>query len=104
MFDAATIERYRGYFIALLEELVSARGQAGNRMELLPAAEKHRLLVEWNDTQREYPSETCVHVLFEEQVEKTPEAPAVVFEGELSATASSMHARTGLRMTSSRGA
>ncbi|MGH7411479.1 MAG: non-ribosomal peptide synthetase, partial [Candidatus Methylomirabilis sp.] len=45
-------------------------------------AERHRILVEWNQTEREYPRETTVHGLFEEQVERTPEAGAVVFEGE----------------------
>src|SRR5262249_9757191 len=29
------------------------------------------LLYEWNETQAEYPSESCVHELFEQQVERT---------------------------------
>jgi amino acid adenylation domain-containing protein len=36
--------------------------------------------VEWNDTESEYPSDKCIHQLFEEQVERTPDAVAVVFE------------------------
>ena len=42
----------------------------------MTAAERHQLLVEWNDTTRDYPHE-CVHRLFEEQVERTPDAVAV---------------------------
>src|SRR6201995_2222853 len=47
---------------------------------VLPEAERHQLLYEWNDTQAEYPQDKCIHQLFEEQVARTPEATAVVFE------------------------
>ncbi len=42
-------------------------------------AERHQLLVEWNDTATEYPRDRCVHELFEEQAAQTPDAVAVVF-------------------------
>ena len=42
--------------------------------------ERNSCCMEWNETEREYPEDKCVHELFEEQVEKTPEAMAVVFE------------------------
>ncbi|WP_293106988.1 AMP-binding protein, partial [Moorena sp. SIO3I6] len=38
--------------------------------------------MKWNDTQVEDPLDKCIHQLFEEQVEKTPEVVAAVFEGE----------------------
>jgi len=41
-------------------------------------AERHRLLVEWNQTQRDYPREKCLHQLIEEQAEKLAAWPAVV--------------------------
>ena len=44
--------------------------------------ERHRVLYEWNDTKIEFPSGRCVHELFEQQVDKTPDATAVVFEDE----------------------
>src|SRR5436190_8885870 len=47
--------------------------------EVLTAAERHRLLVEWNNTTADFPDNACVHHLFEAQVEKTPGANAVVF-------------------------
>ena len=46
-------------------------------LPLLTTAEKHRLLVEWNDTQKAYPKDQCIHQLFELQVERSPEAIAV---------------------------
>jgi amino acid adenylation domain-containing protein len=50
--------------------------------QLLTDIEKHKLLVEWNNTYRDYPQDKCIHELFEATVEQTPEAVAVVFEGE----------------------
>ena len=50
--------------------------------ESLTDAERHKLLVEWNNTTREYPQNKCIHQLFEEQVKRTPDAIAVVFEGQ----------------------
>jgi amino acid adenylation domain-containing protein len=50
--------------------------------ESLTDAQRHKLLVEWNNTTREYPHDKCIHQLFEEQVKRTPDAIAVVFEGE----------------------
>jgi non-ribosomal peptide synthetase component F len=46
----------------------------------LSKAERHKILVEWNNTQADYPKDKCIHQLFDEQVERTPNAIAVVFE------------------------
>ena len=46
----------------------------------LSEAERRILLVEWNDTKRDYPHDICLQRLFEEQVQKMPDAPAVEFE------------------------
>lgn len=50
--------------------------------KLLTETERHKLLVEWNNTESDYPQDKCIHRLFEAIVERTPEAVAVVFEGE----------------------
>jgi surfactin family lipopeptide synthetase A len=47
---------------------------------LLTETEQHQIVVEWNDTWTDYPREKCVHELIEEQVARTPDAVAVVFE------------------------
>ncbi|MDJ0901106.1 MAG: amino acid adenylation domain-containing protein [Xenococcus sp. MO_188.B8] len=80
LFDAATITQMAGHFQTLLSAIVENPQQRVGELPLLTPAEKHQLLVEWNDTKSEYPSDKCIHQLFEEQVEKTPDAVAVVFE------------------------
>jgi amino acid adenylation domain-containing protein len=54
--------------------------ESNSRRLLLTTTERERLLVEWNDTYAEYPTDRCVHQLFEEQVGRTPDATAVIFE------------------------
>ena len=47
----------------------------------MSAGEREQVLVEWNQTQTEFPSD-CIHELFEEQVERDSPAVAVEFEGQ----------------------
>jgi len=82
LFDAATIGRMSGHFQTLLEGIVTNPQQRVSELSLLTEAERHQLLVEWNDTQAEFPQDKCIHQLFEEQVEQTPDAVAVVFEDQ----------------------
>ena len=82
LFDAGTIERLAGHFVTLLESIVANPQQRISQLPLLTQPEQHQLLVEWNDTQADYPQDKCIHQLFEEQVERTPDAVAVVFENE----------------------
>src|SRR6185369_16646552 len=51
-----------------------------SRVQLLSPIERQQLLVEWNQT--EFSREWCIHELFEAQVERTPEAVALVFGGK----------------------
>ncbi|WP_248277637.1 non-ribosomal peptide synthetase/type I polyketide synthase [Brasilonema sp. UFV-L1] len=82
LFDAATISRILGYFQTLVEGIITHPEQRLFELPLLSEAEQHQLLVEWNNTQADYPQDKCIHQLFEAQVEKTPDAVAVVFEEE----------------------
>jgi len=82
LFDETTIARIAGHWQTLLEGVVADPAQHIALLPLLTEAERHQLLVEWNTTQAEYPKDQCIHQLFEVQVECTPEAVAVVFEGE----------------------
>src|SRR5579859_2971774 len=82
LFDAATITRMAEHFKTLLEGIVADPQQRLSELPMLSAAERQQLLVEWNATQVEYPQHLCIHQLFEQQVERTPEAVAVVFEDQ----------------------
>jgi len=80
LFERATVERYLGYLRTLLEGMVTDETQAIERLRLMPEGERQQVLYEWNATRVEYPREKLVHELFEEQVEQTPDAVAVVHE------------------------
>ncbi|MEH2041206.1 non-ribosomal peptide synthetase [Nostoc sp.] len=82
LFDATTIERMVGHFQTLLEGIVNNPEQRLADLPLLTPKEEQQILVEWNDTQQEYPQETCLHQLFVAQVQRTPDAIAVEFAGE----------------------
>jgi len=81
LFEHATIERMVRHFEVLLEAIVFDPERNVSSYSMLTEQEEHQLLVEWNDTQADYPSDQCVHELFEAQVERTPDAVAVVHEG-----------------------
>ncbi|HEX8433205.1 MAG TPA: amino acid adenylation domain-containing protein, partial [Longimicrobium sp.] len=82
LFEQDTVERFVAYLRRALEEMVAGERRPVERLELLPPVERARVVEEWNSTGTEYPEGSCLHELFEEQVERTPEAVAVVFEGE----------------------
>jgi amino acid adenylation domain-containing protein/non-ribosomal peptide synthase protein (TIGR01720 family) len=82
MFDAPTITRMAGHLKNLFEAVAADAGQAVAELPLLSEAERRQLLVEWNDTGRVYPPADCIHRLFERQVERTPDATALVFDDE----------------------
>ena len=80
LFDGSTIERMGNHFQNLLSAIVENPAQNVNELPILGATERHQLLVEWNNTTVDYPQEKCIHQLFEVQVERTPDAVALVFE------------------------
>src|SRR6266702_2460692 len=80
LFEPSTVERYLNHFRILLQSMVDDDTQTVDKLPLLTSTERHQLLYEWNDTAAEFPSDKCVHQLFEEQAAKAPEATAVVFE------------------------
>jgi len=82
LFDASTIARMAEHFQTLLEAVVANPQQKVSSLPLLTIQERHQLLIEWNNTTKEYPQDKCIHQLFEEQVERSPDTVAVVFEGE----------------------
>jgi amino acid adenylation domain-containing protein/thioester reductase-like protein len=82
LFDPATIQRMLKHLHALLQDIVSDPLKPVSSYSLLDESERGQLLVEWNETQTDYPRDLCIHDLVQEQVRRTPNAVAVQFEDE----------------------
>ena len=80
LFKQATIERYLGYFKNILRSMIADDTQAIDRLSILPETERDHLLREFNRTLAEYPKEVPLAQLVEQQVERTPDAVAVVYD------------------------
>ncbi|MFD2168460.1 amino acid adenylation domain-containing protein [Tumebacillus lipolyticus] len=74
-----TIERMSGHFLTLLAALSTEPSRSLAEVSLLTDVERNQLLVEWNRTETPYPS-ASMQQLFEEQVNRTPDAVAVIYE------------------------
>jgi amino acid adenylation domain-containing protein len=81
-FDNDAVSRMLGHLQTLLSGIVANPQGRVCELPMLTEREKQQLLVEWNNTLAEYPQDKCIHQLFEEQVIRSPDAVAVVFEGE----------------------
>ncbi len=81
--DRAAAERLAAQVEALLEDAVARPEAPVGTLSLLGEAERHRLLVEFNDTAADLPRAERIHDLFEAQVARTPDAAALAFGGEV---------------------
>ncbi|MDM3856894.1 MAG: amino acid adenylation domain-containing protein [Aphanizomenon gracile PMC649.10] len=82
LFEPETIARMINHFQNLLTAIVKTPKQRIGLLPMLSQQEQHQLLVEWNDTKTDYPTDKCIHQVFEEQVQKTPDAVAIVFANQ----------------------
>jgi len=81
LFDATTIDRLTGQLERLLTAAVEAPERTVAELPLLPDAERHQLLLEWNDTVVECDEPTLIHELFAAWAQRTPGAVAAVCGG-----------------------
>ncbi len=79
LFDAPSITRMAQHWVSLLHALVAGDEQRIGELPMLAAEEQQVLLRAWNQTAQAYPTEQGIHQLIEEQVRRTPDAPALVF-------------------------
>jgi len=82
LWDEPTIARLAGHFWTLLAAAVAEPDRRLSELSLLTEAERRQMLIEWNRTAADFPSDKCVHELFEEQAARDPDAPAVVHRDE----------------------
>ena len=78
LFDADTVDRFIQHYIFLMESVVFQPELHISEIPIVTGAERRQLLQEWNDTATDYPHNKCLPQLFEEQVERTPDAIAVI--------------------------
>jgi amino acid adenylation domain-containing protein len=78
LLDPATVERWLGHLETLLEEMVADPLRSVSELSLLSDAERCRLIVEWNDTQADFPRNKGVHELIAGQAARTPLAVAAI--------------------------
>jgi thioester reductase-like protein len=81
-FSLEIITRLATQFHTLVESVINNPEMTVEELTILDRQQLHQLLVEFNDNQTNYPQDKCIHQLFEEQVTKTPNNIAVVFESE----------------------
>jgi amino acid adenylation domain-containing protein len=82
LFDRTTATRVLAHYEQLLQGVVANPAQLISELPLITSQERQQLLVDWNATQTHFPRHQSLAQLFEAQVEKTPDAPALRFEGE----------------------
>ncbi|MDX6384576.1 MAG: hypothetical protein QOK48_2149, partial [Blastocatellia bacterium] len=82
LFRPETISRMLGHFQNLLQAIVVNPDQRVTELPLLTDSEQDQILNGWNGNRRAFPQNSSIHTLFEAQVEKTPAAIAVEFQGE----------------------
>jgi amino acid adenylation domain-containing protein len=82
IFDDPTVRRLAGQFLLVLRQVVEDPERSLGEMELLGAAERHQLLVEWNATGTDYPREATLAALFARQAAQTPELTALEYGSE----------------------
>jgi amino acid adenylation domain-containing protein len=82
LFDRETIWRRLAEFETLLRGIIANPQQLISQLPLLTTAARQQLLVDWNTTQADYPDTKCLHQLVEIQAQLTPEAVAVVYDGQ----------------------
>jgi amino acid adenylation domain-containing protein len=89
LFDAATIERMMGHYQTLLAAIAQEPAQPLAQLPLLSDDERRQLLVEWNATQADYPQDSAIHHLFEEQAARIPDATALIYASPAAESAGS---------------
>lgn len=82
LFDQKTIAAMAGHFDCILVQLPEKLGMPLSSLDLLTPVERCMILEEWNSTAVEYPRQDRLQDLFEQQVSRTPNAIALIYQGE----------------------
>jgi amino acid adenylation domain-containing protein len=80
LFDGTRISLMAGHYQTILEGIITDPDTPISQLPLLTQQEQHQLLLDWNNTQIDYPKDQCIQELFEDQAEQNTDSIAVVFE------------------------
>jgi tyrocidine synthetase-3 len=94
LFNEDTVKRFINYFMQIITTVIDQPGIPLAEIEILDDEEKRRLLVEFNDTDTDFPL-TAIHRLFEEQAERAGDRTAVLSPGQLSLTYRELDEKSG---------
>ena len=79
LWEPASIRRMLTQLHSILQSVCEDVRQPAKEISLLSPAQQKLVISDWNETAAEYPRDSCIHHLFEEQVKHTPDAIALVF-------------------------
>jgi amino acid adenylation domain-containing protein/non-ribosomal peptide synthase protein (TIGR01720 family) len=79
LFEAATVKRLGEHLLTVIEGIVTGAERRISELPAVGAAERDKMLVSWNSTAVSYPRDLCVHQVFEAEVRRAPDAPAIRF-------------------------
>jgi amino acid adenylation domain-containing protein len=92
LFDDAGMEAMLGHYRTLLEGMASDPGSTIGDLPMLTEKERRSILVEWNETESDFPRDETIHGIFETRAAETPDAPAVSL-GETTLTYAELNMR-----------
>ncbi len=82
LFKKESIESFAHHFSSIVREILENPSKQLKEIDILSDEKKQELLEVFNQTKADYPYDKVFHQMFEEQVEKTPDRIALVYEHE----------------------
>ncbi|WP_009631335.1 non-ribosomal peptide synthetase [Synechocystis sp. PCC 7509] len=82
LFEAQAITLLAAQFQTLITSAINNLSESISQLNILPPQQLQQILIDFNQTQVDYPQDKCIHQLIEEQAKLTPNAIAVIYENE----------------------
>ncbi|MBO9701046.1 MAG: amino acid adenylation domain-containing protein [Sporocytophaga sp.] len=81
LMEISISENSNEHYCNILREAIINPQKRISECNMLDEAERNKILFEWNATEKNYRNNICLHHLIEEQVDKTPDSTAVIYNG-----------------------
>ncbi|AIU82000.1 non-ribosomal peptide synthetase [Bacillus velezensis] len=83
IYQKQTIEKWLSYFTRILTKVIENQAIPLGDIHVLDDAETNRVIYQFNQTKSDYPRHETISRLFERQAKETPDARAVVYDGQI---------------------